>query len=941
MAEHELNKIVDDEGEVFNLRDSTKQPVADRVTTWGSTPSDTKYPSEKLVKDSLDGKLPKTTKASEIISSAYPQCFYSTSYYYGGYVLFYDVTSAFDGTFTSITSDQAHVAFSGFVQSAKYNGYGEPQFFKVEGKVNGKYPTNYNASTSKTYGPVVLKRTYEEDGVTKERYYFAIKVPPNYNYGMMFFGVFHKYGLSGTALSWDSGFLGNLVLSTDTEYSVHWSWTAGYNVAAEAGTADKAKAFDSTFTGTDSIKSALDGKVPGTALSVSVPANSTRYVKMVVPNGYHHYLVFFNASQGVLHAEWLFRSYGDGGTARTTVNYIGALVTARRWYVAGASGNTFYIEFVNNSTGSQHLNFKVCALDISALPTLTVESEVPSGYVQQPVVGTVASQLLTARNLAVSLSNTSTDTPFDGHAAVTNIKTTGTLGIGNGGTGATTARGAMYNTLGQEPILDSTLDGNSLVPIRNNEVSAANGVFRWFKLSNVWNYIKGQISSVLGLTATSYGGNAATAAGYTSGGAIDTALQGKATPADIASAIQALDVASQGGDGKYIKAIYETDGKISATAETMDTAPTANSTKAVTSGGVKTALDGKVDKVSGKGLSTNDFTTAEKNKLAGIASGAEVNVQSDWNQVTTTADDYIKNKPQNLVQDASYVHTDNNYTTEDKNKVASAVQPGDLGTAAYKDVPESGNASTTQVVLGSDSRLSDARPASDVPAWAKAATKPTYTASEVGAAEEVLSIVDNGTTAYAFKIATTSTASATNYPTVSVTAIVSIRQWTSDTSMGSPWSFEGFLELFHRRQGSGGTEVYFGRLYTITSFDGSVNKGWRVYAVRNGTETIDWYIAPHEQSQDTSFQYMSLSFFTLSKYTNGATCNIALSLRTTALSTFLTRWVSLKMAYLTSIDSNVGSATNPVYVGSDGQLTACNIEFVVNDSSIGNRIVFY
>lgn len=60
---------------------------------------------------------------------------------------------------------------------------------------------------------------------------------------------------------------------------------------------------------------------------------------------------------------------------------------------------------------------------------------------------------------------------------------------------------------------------------------------------------------------------------------------------------------------------------------------------------VKTALDGKVDKVSDKGLSTNDYTTTEKNKLAGIASGAEVNVQSDWNQTTTTADDYIKNKP--------------------------------------------------------------------------------------------------------------------------------------------------------------------------------------------------------------------------------------------------------------------------------------------------------
>lgn len=35
----------------------------------------------------------------------------------------------------------------------------------------------------------------------------------------------------------------------------------------------------------------------------------------------------------------------------------------------------------------------------------------------------------------------------------------------------------------------------------------------------------------------------------------------------------------------------------------------------------------------------------DKQKLDGIASGAEVNVQSDWNQSTNTADDYIKNKP--------------------------------------------------------------------------------------------------------------------------------------------------------------------------------------------------------------------------------------------------------------------------------------------------------
>lgn len=71
-------------------------------------------------------------------------------------------------------------------------------------------------------------------------------------------------------------------------------------------------------------------------------------------------------------------------------------------------------------------------------------------------------------------------------------------------------------------------------------------------------------------------------------------------------------------------------------------------------------------------------------------------------------------------------------------KADTAVQPGSLGTASTRNVAATGDASTTQVVLGSDTRLTNARPASDVSAWAKAATKPSYTKSEVG-----LSNVDN------------------------------------------------------------------------------------------------------------------------------------------------------------------------------------------------------
>lgn len=41
----------------------------------------------------------------------------------------------------------------------------------------------------------------------------------------------------------------------------------------------------------------------------------------------------------------------------------------------------------------------------------------------------------------------------------------------------------------------------------------------------------------------------------------------------------------------------------------------------------------------------NNYTTTEKNKLSGIASGAEVNVQSDWNVSDSASDAFIKNKP--------------------------------------------------------------------------------------------------------------------------------------------------------------------------------------------------------------------------------------------------------------------------------------------------------
>lgn len=45
------------------------------------------------------------------------------------------------------------------------------------------------------------------------------------------------------------------------------------------------------------------------------------------------------------------------------------------------------------------------------------------------------------------------------------------------------------------------------------------------------------------------------------------------------------------------------------------------------------------------GITNKVYTSTEKSKLAGIASGAEVNVQVDWNVTDTSSDAYIQNKP--------------------------------------------------------------------------------------------------------------------------------------------------------------------------------------------------------------------------------------------------------------------------------------------------------
>ena len=79
----------------------------------------------------------------------------------------------------------------------------------------------------------------------------------------------------------------------------------------------------------------------------------------------------------------------------------------------------------------------------------------------------------------------------------------GTLPIARGGTGATTRIGAEYNLLSGVESMDATLEDARLFPIKNDTVSASNGVFRWYSLSRLWSYFRTKlgISSAVGGSA--------------------------------------------------------------------------------------------------------------------------------------------------------------------------------------------------------------------------------------------------------------------------------------------------------------------------------------------------------------------------------------------------------------------------------------------------------
>lgn len=164
------------------------------------------------------------------------------------------------------------------------------------------------------------------------------------------------------------------------------------------------------------------------------------------------------------------------------------------------------------------------ASDVGALPNTTViptkTSELTnnSGFITKSsdITGNAATAT-TAKKVANAL--TVNGKTYDGSSAVN----AGVQTVANGGTGVTTQAAINRAFIGNLDTGESDVtDGTEFVSsYASNNGFAENAVFintpYKRKFSAVWNYIKGKISSVLGLTKDNYGGTAATILDYVKG----------------------------------------------------------------------------------------------------------------------------------------------------------------------------------------------------------------------------------------------------------------------------------------------------------------------------------------------------------------------------------------------------------------------------------------
>lgn len=112
--------------------------------------------------------------------------------------------------------------------------------------------------------------------------------------------------------------------------------------------------------------------------------------------------------------------------------------------------------------------------------------------------------------------------------------------------------------------------------------------------------------------------------------------------------------------------------------------------------GLSTSLDGKVDKEPGKGLSTEDYTTTEKNKLAGIEDGAN----NYTHPATHPASMIVESTEKRFVSDSEKTSWNNKEDKSNKGKPNGYAGLDANGKVPLSQLPD---ASKSQTYVVSDS----------------------------------------------------------------------------------------------------------------------------------------------------------------------------------------------------------------------------------------------
>lgn len=403
-----------------------KEDKDNKVTSWGSTLSDEKYPSEKLVKDTIDNLPPGTAVKGD-----------AESEYRTGNV---NLTPANIGAATASQGAKADTA----VQGVKVNG--------TELSKDGNNVVDVPVPTASAATP--LKDGTASAGSSSQWARGDHRHPTDDS----------REAVSNKKQSIDP--------TSTTEYGSSKAVADFVNSSVATNTAN----FLGSFTLTD-----LSLTYPATDVQIAAALNSHTWPSGVTPTNNDYVYVEIQDPQ-------------------TT----GIDDKVERFKFSDMLESWGYEYMLNNSS-------------FTAAEMATLES------------GVTASDKTNWNN---HVSNTSN--PHGVTAAQVGAEPAfSVLPIAKGGTGAGTIKGALSTLTSETQHYDTLPTDDILIVHKFGTATASNGALYTRKLIYLWTYIQNKISSVLGLTASSYDGKAATAgaadtaSAAASGSALESAINSK------------------------------------------------------------------------------------------------------------------------------------------------------------------------------------------------------------------------------------------------------------------------------------------------------------------------------------------------------------------------------------------------------------------------------